>query len=319
MWLARSGLGLASLGWTVCMGRPHCSQQRAPPTSGRLAQGVGGAGEAPSGGAEGQWGWLWPPVVSMFPPPAPRQEIARQLGPETDSEALGSVFCTSGAAFPLWAKAALGGCSCPRPVSTSRAWGTSRVGNVLPGTATRCAWRRDFAQLWVGFGSGLGSSPAPRLPDQTCTVTCMHTVYTHTHKRVQHNRTDPTHTLLGRPRTHKPPQQRPCPCGRGDSSSPTHRTPASSSKLGALLPVGRAACWAAAARPAHPHTLTPPKHFPSMGRPPGRPRKARSCHSAEAGWGRVGRALARARTGGKGRVLRPVSESLASMSGHGCT
>lgn len=146
-----------------------------------------------------------------------------------------------------------------------------------------------------------------------------HGVHTHTHKRVRHNRTDPTHTLLGRPRTHKPPQQRPCPCGRGDSSSPTHRTPASSSKLGALLPVGRAACWAAAARPAHPHTLTPPKHFPSMGRPPGRPRKARSCHSAEAGWGRVGRALARTRTGGKGRVLRPVSESLASMSGHGCT
>lgn len=137
------GLGLASLGWTVCMGRPHCSQQRAPPTSGRLAQGVGGAEEAPSGGAEGQWGWLWPPVVSMFPPPAPRQEIARQLGPETDSEALGSVFCTSGAAFPLWAKAALGGCSCPRPVST-------------PGPGGQAEWGTFFQALPPGvLGAGI--------------------------------------------------------------------------------------------------------------------------------------------------------------------
>lgn len=252
MWLARSGLGLASLGWTVCMGRPHCSQQRAPPTSGWLAQGVGGAGEAPSGGAEGQWGWLWPPVVSMFPPPAPRQEIAVSWGLRQIPKPL-AVFSAhleprsvSGPRQP-WEAAAVRGQSPP-----------PGLGDKPSGECSSRHWHQVC--LAQGFCSAAGgvrewpwqlTCPEAARPDVHSDMHA-HGVHTHTHKRVRHNRTDPTHTLLGRPRTHKPPQQHPCLCGRGDSSSPTHRTPASSSKLGALLPVGRAACWAAAARPAHP-------------------------------------------------------------------
>lgn len=71
-------IGLTGPGWAVCLGRTHRSQPRAPPPSSGWCRVWVELGR-PSG-LRGRVGLLWPPVVSVFPPPAPRQEITPSAG-----------------------------------------------------------------------------------------------------------------------------------------------------------------------------------------------------------------------------------------------
>lgn len=76
LWFGWSQLGLLP----VLQGRPpHCSQPRAP-TIFRGWHRVWVELGRPSRGPRGRVGLLWPPVVSLFPPPAPRQEITPSAG-----------------------------------------------------------------------------------------------------------------------------------------------------------------------------------------------------------------------------------------------
>lgn len=82
-------LGSQTKVWLGCLlaqqGRPpHPSLPRTPPSAFRkLAQGMVGAGrlrQPPGDQGAGGVGLLWPLVVSMFPPQAPRQEITPSAG-----------------------------------------------------------------------------------------------------------------------------------------------------------------------------------------------------------------------------------------------